>query len=300
MMDNPGGHLWKDEYKIGNKTVDSQHYQLFYNIERLIYVSKKSDFEAQKKECNQIIAFLMDYTVKHFSEEEAYQRETGYVSYKLHKKIHDNFKNTIVMYKEKLDKEYSVESVQHLTGTLLTWLVVHVLGCDMKIPANVPIGSSLVFDSAENCIRSVVNSILGNMYGLKIHNIETCMYKGFIDGDIFIETVTGGNKNYKIVYGISKSLAVSIFKKMSGMDLSSLDAPDELSKSAFLELGSIFSTYIFSGLSGENDISFSMEHNLYIGNYPATDKTANNLLLEISTDAGKAEIMITYQNKNAV
>ena len=29
------GRLWKNEYNIGEKKIDAQHYQLFYKIERL-------------------------------------------------------------------------------------------------------------------------------------------------------------------------------------------------------------------------------------------------------------------------
>lgn len=295
-MNNPNGHLWKDEYKIGNKTIDAQHYQLFYNIEKLVYICRTSGYEDKRQECKRIIEFLLAYTTEHFSCEEEYQRETGYVSLELHKKIHDSFTNTVIQYQKKLEEaDYCDETVKHFTGTLLTWLVVHVLGCDMKIPRNDPIASSLVFGSAEKCIKSVVQTILGNMYGFDIQSADTCMYKGFIEGDIFIETKAHGPRDYLIVYGVSKKLAVAIFKRMSGIDLSNLDTPDEMSESAFLELAGIFSTYILSGLSNENGLNFSMEHNIYVKTYPSVGNGSNNLLLDISTDAGDAEIMIRYQ-----
>ena len=41
--------LWKDKYKIGDKTIDAQHYQLFYKIERLMYIAKQKDIDKIKK-----------------------------------------------------------------------------------------------------------------------------------------------------------------------------------------------------------------------------------------------------------
>ena len=291
------GHLWKDEYKIGEKTVDAQHYQLFFNVEKLLYIIRNHDALRQKKECESIINFLLEYTVQHFADEERLQLETGYVSYELHKKIHADFTNTVLLYKKRLDEAYSEEELEHFTGTLLSWLVFHVLGCDSKIPKNEPIGSSLVFGNAEDSMRSVAQAILTGLYKIEIKESKSCMYKGFIEGDCFIRTIVKGSKNYLIIYGISKKLAVEVFRRMAGIDLSYMDEPDDLAKSAFLELGNIFSTYIIGAMTEDSTMAYTVTHELFIGKYDdKTYKTNNNILLDVNTVCGDMEILLTCMN----
>ena len=294
-MDVSKDQLWKDNYKIGNSLIDSQHYQLFQNVERLLYITKNEGAIGKRQECESIINFLVAYTTQHFADEEKLQDQIGYVSADLHKRIHASFTRTVLLYKERLEKSFSDEYLSDFLGTLLSWLVFHVLACDSKILKNEPIGSSLTFGNAEKSIRSVVTSILTGLYGVKITDMQPCVYKGFIEGDCFVRTVVHGNKDFLIIYGISKSLAVDVFKRMSGIDIGYMDRPDSLATSAFLELGNIFSSYIAGAVSSDASAEISTTQELFIGEY--TDKTykmGNNILLDIATESGNMEIMLSY------
>lgn len=294
-MDMANEALWKEKYKIGNELIDSQHRGLFENVERLLQMTKSEDISQKREEIGKLIDFLVDYTVKHFSAEEKYQEDIRYVSRELHKKIHENFTNTVIQYKRRLEKDFCKQYLSDLTGTLLTWLVFHVLACDSKIPKNEPIGSSLSFDSEQESVKSVVRSILTGLYGIPVKNTSVCLYKGFIAGDCFVRTVIHGKKDLVIIYGVSKSLAVEVFKRMSGMDIGYMEEPDELAKSAFLELGSIFSTYISAALAKDSSGNMDITQELFLGSY--TDKsykTTNSILFEITTDFGNMEILLSY------
>lgn len=294
-MDMQNETLWKEKYKIGNELIDSQHRGLFENVERLLQMTKRKDISPQRKETEKLIDFLIDYTVKHFSAEEKYQEDVRYVSRELHKKIHENFTNTVLQYKERLEKDFCEQYLSDLTGTLLTWLVFHVLACDSKIPKNEPIGSSLSFDSEQESVKSVVNSILTGLYNIPVNDTSVCLYKGFIEGDCFIRTVVHGKKDFVIIYGVTKSLAVEVFKRMSGMDIGYMDEPDEIAKSAFLELGNIFSTYISAALTKDASGNMDITQELFLGSY--TDKsykTTNSILFDIKTNSGNMEILLSY------
>ena len=54
--------LWKETYRIGNKEIDEQHYLLFSKIEHLLAIAKSGDLESKKKDCHDLIEFLINYT----------------------------------------------------------------------------------------------------------------------------------------------------------------------------------------------------------------------------------------------
>ena len=71
------------------------------------------------KECDDIIEFLVNYTIEHFRDEEEYQKKVGYVDYEIHKKIHNNFKNTVALYQKQLKEDFSSKTLKNFVGTLI-------------------------------------------------------------------------------------------------------------------------------------------------------------------------------------
>ena len=72
--------LWKEEYRIGVDMIDEQHRQLFDKIEHLLEIAKGGSWESNRRECMEIIDFLVRYTIIHFETEEKFQKEKGYIS----------------------------------------------------------------------------------------------------------------------------------------------------------------------------------------------------------------------------
>ncbi|MDE7184836.1 MAG: bacteriohemerythrin [Lachnospiraceae bacterium] len=284
--------LWKDEYKVGNDKIDEQHRQLFDKIEQLLEIAKSGDKNSNQKKCMEIIDFLVDYTVFHFNTEEAIQRDRKYVSYAQHIRIHNDFKNTVQVYKELLSRDFSAKTLKSFIGTMLAWLVNHVCVCDRKILKNLPLQNIESFANTESFIENVAYKLLTEMYDIPITGVKSCIYKGNVEGAVIVRTVAEGNNKHLFLYGMSDGLAGILYNKISGMNLPHLDFLDELEKSALMEIGNIITTYAMSAIdeSGTGGVQFKSD--LYVHEYNETDyNIINSVILEIATDCGKMEIL---------
>jgi len=127
------GFLWDDSYLIGNKQIDDQHHQLFDLINSLVQNcddGKDKDKETIKK----ALDFLVDYTVRHFNDEEALQIECNFPEYEQHKQLHEDFKNTVtdLVGRYVNSGSYAVLN-SDIKSIVIKWLVNHVLYEDKKI-----------------------------------------------------------------------------------------------------------------------------------------------------------------------
>lgn len=126
---------WKDEYDVGVDFIDNAHKTLFLKLRILMNILKDCDSQKNKRTCEETISFLKDYTLKHFSEEEAYQISTGYSGKEIHKSLHDNLKDVTLPAVEKklIETDYSEEAVGEFVGILAGWLTGHILIEDRAI-----------------------------------------------------------------------------------------------------------------------------------------------------------------------
>ena len=285
--------LWKNTYKIGDKTIDAQHYQLFYKIERLMYIAKQKDVEKIKKECDDIIEFLVNYTVEHFRDEEEYQKKVGYVDYEIHKKIHNSFKNTVALYHKQLKEDFSSKTLKYFVGTLLTWLVVHVSNCDKKIATNEPIEDNISFNKVEDLIKKIVPNILKNTYGIQVNEIKTYMYKGYIDGDVYVRSfVEEGDSNHVIIYSMSEELVRDVYTKMTTMEILDIKNLDEIEVSMVKEICNILSSYLMGIIAKEKTGMIKFWEDLYCEEYEDSEKNLRkSVMIEFVTDKGIMEVV---------
>lgn len=287
--------LWKEEYRIGVEMIDEQHHQLFDKIEHLLEIVKSGSRESNKRECMEIIDFLVKYTIIHFDTEEKLQKERGYVSYEEHVKIHREFTNTVLAYKELLTNEFSSKTLKGFIGTLLAWLVNHVCVCDKKIVKNMPIQPMESFADTESFIKSVAAKLLTEMYDIPIRSTKSCIYKGGVEGAVIIRTIAQGKGGHLFLYGMSDKLAENLYHKISGMYLPNLDFMDEIERSALTEIGNIITTYAMSAIEEGVANGIQFQSDLYVHEYDQTDyNITNSVILEIETDCGKMEILYSH------
>ncbi len=130
---------WSEDYSIGVKVIDDAHRQLFAIVSRIIKNFVDGDYVKNKMTCIEAVKFLKNYTVRHFEEEEAYQRSSNYPGYKIHKAIHDNMRDVVVpaLEAEMIGNDYSEESVEHFVGVCAGWLAAHVLIEDQTMTGKV-------------------------------------------------------------------------------------------------------------------------------------------------------------------
>ncbi|MDE7272297.1 MAG: bacteriohemerythrin [Lachnospiraceae bacterium] len=284
--------LWKEDYRIGVDIIDEQHRQLFNKIEHLLEIAKSGSWEKNRQECMETVDFLVKYTIIHFETEEKFQREKGYVSFDDHVKIHREFTNTVLVYKDLLNNNFSAKTLKSFIGTLLAWLVNHVCVCDKKIIKNIPIRPMESFADTESFIKSVGNKLLTEMYDIPIRSTKRCIYKGDVEGAVIIRTIAEGKGRHLFLYGISDKLAECLYHKISGMSLPHLDFMDEIEQSALMEIGNIITTYAMGSIEESSTTGIQFKNSLHVHEYNETEHNiTNSMILEIATDYGKMEIL---------
>ena len=121
--------LTKD-MEVGVPKIDEQHREL---VSRINAVTSMGTTSATREETQKTLSLLGEYIIKHFSDEEALQRQSGYPKYEWHKGQHqlyiDEFK--------KLRKEFdtngaSMKFTLDLNNSIITWIVRHIKSVDVE------------------------------------------------------------------------------------------------------------------------------------------------------------------------
>ena len=125
------GLAWNERFNIGHSLVDGQHQRLFEMISELAsYCEDGSDAE----KLQQTLDYLVDYTVRHFNEEEELQTKYGYPDYIKHKALHEEFKVSVgELVSEFKESGSSAELSRGVNKVLVRWIVKHVIDEDKKI-----------------------------------------------------------------------------------------------------------------------------------------------------------------------
>lgn len=117
---------WSPGYELGLEQVDRQHEALVSMINDAWQAVVRRD----KAEALRVIRNLEQYTVVHFTEEEAFMRSIAYPHFESHKVLHDNFVRRIG--EEAGTLEQGGELSMGLLHFLKDWLVSHILHEDKK------------------------------------------------------------------------------------------------------------------------------------------------------------------------
>lgn len=127
--------MWKDKYKIGIDSIDQQHEELFGYVSNFTQtIRNEENWEAKLGKVKETMAFMKDYVVSHFNEEEAYQEQINYPYIEEHKDAHAKFKEAVNDYVKIFEEEgFNEEKIQEFGGKLMTWLIMHVGNMDQKI-----------------------------------------------------------------------------------------------------------------------------------------------------------------------
>ena len=126
---------WSQDLAVGIDDIDEQHKELFRRINKLVESVRQSRC---RETIPQVIEFLEEYVIVHFSEEEKYMKEHGYPGYEEHKALHSEFLESISGLKEELEKlrnkggssyELSVTTNQ----VVVEWIVAHIIKVDREL-----------------------------------------------------------------------------------------------------------------------------------------------------------------------
>jgi hemerythrin-like metal-binding protein len=125
------GIAWSQDLATGNAEIDSQHKQIFRLTSNLAEASKNGH---DPKSLKETLDFLLNYTIKHFADEEALMSRHNYPGYRDHKKLHDDFHTSVSQLCAEHDtKGTSKELCDRVTFTIVHWVIQHIKQQDFKI-----------------------------------------------------------------------------------------------------------------------------------------------------------------------
>ena len=288
--------LWKDAYRIGNEKIDEQHEELFHRIEKLLIMARSADLEENRKQCEHMLDYLVEYTVFHFNSEEALQNRENYVDYEQHKKIHQEFRNTVLVYRERIREDFSAEMLKRFLGTLLTWLTVHVQGCDQKIMSNEPIAEQMELSGAEQVVGSVMQKLLTKLYGIEITETTTRRYGAELRGSVIIRVLLTGADRHMLLFGLSERLVKVLYNKISGLFIQQAGYLDELEESALIELGDIMASYIMGALTNQKITDYTFSGSFFFSGYNEKEFNTDHVIIDTQTKYGTLEVLYCRLN----
>ena len=125
---------WTPDMATGDNNVDEQHKKLIDSLNQLFDAHKTGK---GSKEVKRMMIFLVDYTVKHFSDEEGILTKHKYPDLDRHKKIHADFTVTAKNMLQDLLQDISKggPSDEFITDVYVAvgrWVINHIKGEDVK------------------------------------------------------------------------------------------------------------------------------------------------------------------------
>lgn len=120
---------WREEFALGISEIDEQHKKILAIINNLseIFQGKKHH---EQEIINQIIQELDDYANYHFQAEEKYFDLFSYQDAEAHIKIHNQYREKIVEWHQKYEKENDPKIFFDVSEFLKNWWVWHINNTD--------------------------------------------------------------------------------------------------------------------------------------------------------------------------
>ena len=119
---------WRDELATGVEQIDRQHQELIARVNGLLAACWQGKGKAEVAET---LAFLGDYVVTHFADEEKLQQEAGYPDLAAHKALHEQFIADYGQLVQEFERTgATVGLVVKVNRVVVDWLVQHISRVD--------------------------------------------------------------------------------------------------------------------------------------------------------------------------
>ncbi|MCU7853301.1 MAG: bacteriohemerythrin [Candidatus Thiodiazotropha sp. (ex Monitilora ramsayi)] len=111
---------WTEDLNTGIEVIDGQHKRI------VEYINRLHDARILKKRnmIGEVITATVDYTLSHFSFEEALMEDAGYEFTRPHKKVHELFIRRVSEYQQRFKDGEDV--AEELYDLLARWLFNHI------------------------------------------------------------------------------------------------------------------------------------------------------------------------------
>lgn len=114
---------WKDEYSVGDATIDAEH-------KKLISLIGEID-EHCSDPAHELLKQVLDYAEYHFRSEEDYMKKIGYPDLDTHIRLHKKLIHTLTSYQQHYEAHKI--SLSAFKSFLFVWVRDHILDEDIKI-----------------------------------------------------------------------------------------------------------------------------------------------------------------------
>lgn len=161
-------HLeWEERFSIGVDVIDKEHKKLFKIINKLFAYGE--DEEKSQWVCQEGIKYFKKHAVQHFADEEEYMESINYKGLKMHKRIHDDFREKTIpaLEKELEESDYSEEAISHFLGVCTGWLLGHTLTEDQAITGKaISKWENLMPEEEHEAMRQAILQLIYDMFQL--------------------------------------------------------------------------------------------------------------------------------------
>jgi len=124
---------WDRTLETGIPIIDNQHKRWIAAVNALFETHQRGK---GIKEIERTMAFLVEYTLKHFDDEEEIQEKYGYPNHLEHKHIHNKFKGEAQHLAAVLHRDGPTdELITHTCVTIGRWVINHIKRVDSKMAA---------------------------------------------------------------------------------------------------------------------------------------------------------------------
>jgi len=280
--------MWKDSYLVGVELIDNQHKHLFKAIESLINSLKFLKKTNYKKQLYETTAFMKEYCLTHFNDEQEYMKSIGFEGYEVHKQKHDKLLDDAMEYRNKLLKtNFDRHIVEGFLGFLTTWIIYHIGVEDQQIPKTEQISPSKPkYEGIYHEYVDDIKAVLNILAGLSEQSISYAINNdNFMDSGVCYQVrLINASNNSAIGFVFSDSLAYGLVKEMTDMDAAEFN---DVMYSALQEISAIIGAKIAGSLSRETGSTISIEPPIHV-QIGDIKKTASGLA--VYTQLGAMEV----------
>ncbi len=219
--------IWKDEFNTGIKIIDDEHQRLFRIINKLFTL--KGEEAKSRRACQEGIKYFKSHALKHFEDEEKYMELICYENIKMHKRLHQDFRENSLpaLEKELLRENYSLTAVEHFLAVCAGWLIGHTLTEDMAITGKTTSKWAELLPQEELvAIEKVILELLKNMFQLNAQVISNAYDGEKFGKGVYYRLVYSreqDDKKWEILLVFEDSILINTVGKLMGVKSDKLD-----------------------------------------------------------------------------
>ena len=212
--------VWEDRFQIGVEIIDKEHKKLFKILNKLFTFGE--DETKSQWVCQEGIKYFKDHAMKHFADEEIYMESIHYDGFKMHKRIHNDFREKTLpaLEKELEETAYSPEAVSHFLGVCTGWLIGHTLTEDQAITGKaVSKWENLMPEEEHDAMREAILQLLYNMFQLDSYVISESYGGEKFGKGIYYRLIYSGEQGKKLetILVFEEKLLINTIGKMIGV-----------------------------------------------------------------------------------